>query len=226
MAEPSVESALTRAEDALEAGNDLTGTGFWGAVSRVKENPELSDRYADRIAGIEQRAFRDWALVMVPLGLGTMLMVAGTLGGLALVWWAYALTGLGAVIAFYVGLGTLLVTTHGLAHLVVGAISGIRFTNWYIGSLQRPQPGVKIDYSTYLRTRARRRAWMHASGAIVTKLVPFALLGAAIAADLPLWAVWGVVAIGVVAIVTDIVWSTSKSDWKRFRREMEFAQDS
>jgi hypothetical protein len=226
MAEPSVESALTRAEDALEAGNDLDGTGFWSAVSRVKENPELSERYADRIAGIEERAFRDWALVTVPLGLGTTLMITATLGGLALIWWAYALEGLAAVIAFYVGLGALLVTTHGLAHLVVGAITGIRFTCWFIGSVLQPQPGVKIEYSSYLRTRPRRRAWMHASGAIVTKLVPFALLGAAIAADLPLWAVWGVVAIGVLAIITDIVWSTSKSDWKRFRREMEFAQGS
>lgn len=226
MAEPSVENALVRAEDALDAGNDLDGTGFWSAVSRVKENPELAERYADRIARIDDRAFRNWALVTVPLWLGTVSMLAGTVGGLALVWWTYSLEGWGAVIAFYAGLGVLLVTTHGLAHLVTGAISGIGFTCWFIGSILQPQPGVKIDYSTYLRTRPRRRAWMHASGAILTKLLPFALLGAAIAADLPVWAVWGVVAIGVVAIVTDIVWSTSKSDWKRFRREMKFAQDS
>ncbi|MBW3666419.1 MAG: hypothetical protein KY394_02370 [Actinobacteria bacterium] len=226
MAEPSVENALVRAEDALDAGNDLDGTGFWSAVSRVKENPELAERYADRIARIDDRAFRNWALVTVPLWLGTASMLAATVGGLALVWWTYALEGWGAVVAFYAGLGVLLVTTHGLAHLVTGAISGIGFTCWFIGSILQPQPGVKIDYSTYLRTRPRRRAWMHASGAILTKLLPFALLGAAIAADLPVWAVWGVVAIGVVAIVTDIAWSTSKSDWKRFRREMEFAQDS
>jgi len=226
MAEPSVESALTRAEDALEAGNDLSDTGFWSAVSRVKENPELAERYADRIAAIDDRAFRDWALLTVPLWLGTALMIAGTVGGLALVWWAYALEGWWAVISFFAGLGVLLVTTHGLAHLVTGAIAGIGFTCWFIGSILQPQPGVKVDYSSYLRAGPRRRAWMHASGAIVTKTVPFALLGAAIAADLPFWAVWAVVLIGVAAIITDIVWSTSKSDWKRFRREMGFAQNS
>lgn len=226
MTEPSVESALTRAEDALEAGNDLSDTGFWSAVSRVKENPELAERYADRIAAIDDRAFRDWALLTVPLWLGTALMIAGTIGGLALLWWAYALEGWGAVISFFAGLGVLLVTTHGLAHLVTGAIAGIGFTCWFIGSILQPQPGVKVDYSSYLRAGPRRRAWMHASGAIVTKIVPFALLGAAIAADLPAWTVWAVVLIGVLAIITDIVWSTSKSDWKRFRREMGFAQNS
>lgn len=222
----SVESALARAEEALESGRGVHGTGFWGAVSRVKENPELAERYADRIARIDELAFRDWALVVVPLWLGTTLMVAGTVLGLALIGWAYALEDVGAVVAFYLGLGVLLVTTHGLAHLLVGAVAGIRFTAWFIGSIIRPQPGVKVDYSSYLRTRPVRRAWMHASGAIVTKLVPFALLGAAIAAELPTWAVWGLVGIGGVAIVTDLFWSTQYSDWKRFRREMEFAQAS
>lgn len=222
----SVETALARAEEAVDSREGLEGTGFWTAVNRVKENPELADRYADRIAAIDQRAFQQWALVTVPVWVGTTLMVVATLVALGLVWWAYPLEGMGAVVVFYLGLGILLVTTHGLAHLVTGAVSGIRFTRWFIASVTRPQPGVKVEYSSYLRTRPQRRAWMHASGAIVTKLTPFALLGAAIAADLPDWAVWTVVGIGVVAIITDVVWSTKKSDWKRFRREMEFAQDS
>jgi hypothetical protein len=226
MDQSSVETALARAEEAVEAGRDLEDTGFWSAVARVKENPELAERYADRIAEIDQRAFRDWVLLTVPLWLGTTLMLAGTALGLALIWLAYALEAWAAVIAFYAGLGALLVATHGLAHLVVGTIVGIGFTSWFIGAITRPQPGVKVDYATYLRTRPERRAWMHASGAIITKLIPFALLGAAIAADLPIWAVWGLVGIGVLAIVTDILWSTRSSDWMRFRREMEFAQGS
>ncbi len=226
MDQSSVETALARAEEAVEAGRGLEKTGFWSAVARVKENPELAERYADRMAEIDQRAFRNWVLLTVPLWLGTALMLACTALGLGLIWWAYALDGWGAVVAFYSGLGSLLVATHGLAHLLVGTMVGIGFTSWFIGSITRPQPGVKVDYASYLRTRPERRAWMHASGAIVTKLTPFALLGAAIAADLPIWAVWGVVGVGVLAIVTDILWSTQSSDWKRFRREMEFAQGS
>src|SRR5690606_7533635 len=108
----------------------------------------------------------------------------------------------------------------------VGRMLGIRFTSWFIGTLKRPQPGVKIEYVSYLRAEPQDRAWMHASGAIVTKLIPFAMLGAAIAAGLPWWARWGLVGIGVASILTDAIWSTKASDWKKYRREMELVPDA
>ena len=86
---------------------------------------------------------------------------------------------------FLLGFGIILVTTHGLTHLAVGTLMGMRFTHWFVGKLTQPQPGVKLDYATYLRAPATSRAWMHASGAIVTKLMPFVFLGAAIAAGVP-----------------------------------------
>jgi hypothetical protein len=67
---------------------------------------------------------------------------------------------------------------------------------------------------------------MHASGAIVTKTVPFVFLGAALAADLPAWVVWALVVIGFAQIGTDLTWSRKASDWKKFRREMNLAQTS
>jgi hypothetical protein len=30
---------------------------------------------------------------------------------------------------------------------------------------------------------------------------------------------------GVAALATDVLWSTKASDWKKFRREMSFAQE-
>jgi Cu(I)/Ag(I) efflux system membrane protein CusA/SilA len=60
--------------------------------------------------------------------------------------------------------------------------------------------------------------------AFVTMLtVPFALIGAALAANVPSWVVWVLVAVGVVQIVTDVLWSTNASDWKKYRREMHFS---
>ena len=64
---------------------------------------------------------------------------------------------------------------------------------------------------------------MHASGAIASKIAPFAVFAAvylphrAAGYDLfPSWSLWAVLAIGVVQIVTDIPFSTKKhSDWKR-----------
>lgn len=221
-----IETSLAAAEEAIEAGRGLTGTGFWRTVGTIKGDPELIEQYAERVASIDSGAFRRWALVVVPLWLGTSSMVIGLVLGLVLVGFAYGLDGTPAVVVFYIGLGALLVTTHGLAHLLVGSLAGIRFTSWFIGTITRPQPGVKIDYSSYLRATPKARAWMHASGAIVTKIVPFALVGSAIAAGLPVWAVWGLVVIGVATVATDIIWSTKSSDWKKFRREMAFAQSS
>ena len=221
-----MEESLDRAETAVAAGESLSGTGFWSAVSTVKRHPELVGRYADRIAAIDTVALRRWALLVVPLWLGTILMLLATGGAVALIGWAYSLEGFAAVAAFYVGFGALLVTTHGLGHLLVGSLLGIRFDYWFIGPPSFPMTGgVKIDYASYLRRPPRARAWMHAAGALTTKIVPFALIGAAIAADLPAWAVWPIPIIGVAAVLTDAVWSTKRSDWKKFRREMSFAQE-
>lgn len=219
----SIEESLERASKAVEAGDGLGGTGFWGAVARLKKEPELVDRYGDRVAEIDRAAFERWALLTVPIGFGTALMIVATLIGLVLIALSYGVDGdLLKVVVFGAGFGVLLVTTHGLAHLLVGKAGGMSFTHWFIGTIGRPQPGVKLDYATYLRAPARSRAWMHASGAIVTKLIPFLLLPAAVAAELPEWAVWAIAAIGVVTIVTDVLWSTKASDWKKYRREMRY----
>ncbi len=221
----SIEEAMAAAERSLSEGDGLAGTGFRKAVGSVKENPELVERYAEVIADLDRRAFERWALFTVPVGLGTSLMVAATIIGIGLVAAAYyAEPQMLALIVFYVGLGILLVTTHGLGHLVVGRLGGIRFTHWFIGTITRPQPGVKVDYASYLRAPANVRAWMHASGAIVTKAVPLLLIGAAVAAGLPAWAIWALPLLTLVTVITDVTWSTKSSDWAKFSRERRFAQ--
>jgi hypothetical protein len=220
---PAIESTLAEAESRVEGGEGLSGSGFWRVVGRVKRNPELAERYADRIARIDDAAFRDWAWLVIPIRLGTTLALLATAGGLFLVGWAYTLVDRGAdtaaLVSFFLGFGVILVTTHGLGHLAVGRALGIRFTAWFVGGLTQPQPGVKIDYSSYLRSTPERRAWTHAAGAIVTKIVPFVLIGAARVAGLPDWVTWALVALGVAMVATDLLWSTKSSDWARFRRE-------
>jgi hypothetical protein len=225
MGSPGIEESLTRAEAAVRDGRGLGGTGFWGAVGSVKRQPELVDRYADRIAAIDDAAHRNWAMLIIPLWLGTSVAVIVVLGGLALVWWAYYLDGTAATVSFLAGAGVLIGATHGLGHLVVGRLLGMRFEYWFIGEIRQPQPGVKLDYAAYLRTSAPRRAWMHASGALTTKIIPFLLIGAAVAAGLPSWVPWLLAGLGVAMVLTDVLWSTEESDWKRFKREMRFAQE-
>jgi hypothetical protein len=215
---------LNDARAAVDDGRGLAGTGFWGLVKEVKLNDQFGERFIDDVSTIDQQAFRNWALLTIPIGIGTALAVAATILGILVVGLSYGLDGFASGAALLVGTGIVLVATHGLGHLVAGAFVGIKFTSWFVGSIKQPQPGVKTDYASYLRTPARSRAWMHASGAIVSKVVPFLMIGAGLAADAPGWAVIALVAIGVGTIVTDILWSTEASDWKRFKREMAFAR--
>lgn len=218
-----IRQALDRAESAVQGGEGLGGTGFWKAVGEVKRSPELARDLGPRIAHIDRTAFESWALLVVPFRLGTALAVTATLvglGGVALMYylsepWNWLVFGLATVALF--------ASTHGLAHLVVGKAVGMSFTSWFVGSVTKPQPGIKIDYASYLLVPPRSRAWMHASGAIVGKILPVALLPAAIAADLPAWVVWVLAIFAVAQVVTDVLWSTKSSDWKRFRREMRYA---
>ncbi|MGA7270583.1 MAG: hypothetical protein WB239_05870 [Acidimicrobiia bacterium] len=223
MNEAEIRTALDDAEAAVERGESLSDTDFWKAVGAVKRSPDLAGELGPRIAAIDQQAFRPFPMITVAIGLGTVLAVLATLVGLGCVAASYYLDQPWNWLIFGLGVVALFASTHGLAHLITGAAMGMRFTCWFVAGPLRPQPGVKIDYATYLLVPARRRAWMHASGALFGKILPFALIPAALAADLPGWVSWVLLAFGLVQIVTDVLWSTRSSDWKRFRREMRYA---
>lgn len=221
-----IDQVLSAVKARLEADPEagLARSGFWKAVGAVKRAPDLVDEFADRIAAIDREGFERWALLTVPVAVGTAIAAAGVILGLMLVALAYSTPDPWNGLLFLGGNGVLLVATHGLAHLVVGRMMGIRFTHWLIGNMKRPQPGVKTDYATYLATPATRRAWMPASGALFTKIVPFALLPAGLVAGVPTWAIWLLVAGGVLSILTDVAWSRTSSDWMKFRRERAYSR--
>lgn len=218
----SIERVLSACE--REPAPDLVQLGFWKAVASVKRDRALVDRYADRIGRIDRAAFERSVPIRFPLIVGLLVDIVGGAIGIALL---IASTSLGSPwreVVFLAGFGGLLVVTHTLAHWIVGTLVGIRFTHAFTAPPKRPQPGVKIDYASYLRTPARARAWMHASGAIVTKLLPFALVPFAVRAGLDAWAVAVLIVIGALQILTDLLWSVRASDWKKFRREMRAAR--
>ena len=221
MRHEDVESTLAAIERTLSGDEEATihGTGFWKVVAVVKRDPELVDPFASRIAAIDQQAFNRWAMVVVPLYVGTLVAVVGSILGLTLIGVASSMKAPLNGLTFLIGMGVLFVTLHSLAHLAVGRAVGIRVTDWFVASFGRPQPGVKIEYQSYLRASPTSRAWMHAAGTVVTKLVPFVLIPAALAADVPDWTIWGLVIFGFVGLITDFFWSGKHGDWKKFKRE-------
>lgn len=226
MNDAELSSILTAAEAALSSGDqvDLRAVGFWGAVAAAKTDSEQGARYGSRIARIDRVAFERWALFRMPVGAGTWAMLVVAALGFGVTAAAYSAAEPWNGLLLLGGTAGLLIATHGLAHLAVGALAGIRFTHWFVGSVRRPQPGVKIDYETYLGAPARRRALMHASGAVVTKLVPFLMLGAAWAMEAQAWVWWALSLLGIGQLAADVLWSVRSSDWKKYRREMRLAR--
>jgi len=190
----------------------------------VKRHPELVDRYATRIATIDRAVFRRRVRLLFPVALGVIALDLGLFGGLVLLGVATLVDHPWREVIVLLATGALDVTTHGLAHLAVGTLVGIDFTDWFADLPKRPQPGFKIDYASYLRASPRRRAWMHAAGAIATKLTPFLVIPYAVAIGTETWAVLALLALGVVQIVFDLLYSVRASDWKKFRREMRLAR--
>jgi hypothetical protein len=222
----AIDRTLAACEQELQAGGspDLRAVGFWRAVAAVKRDRELVDRYAIRIAAIDRQTFRRRVRLTFPVSLGVIALDLGLFGGLLLLGIAIGVDHPGREILVLVAAGALDATTHGLAHLAVGTFVGIDFTDWFVDLPKRPQPGFKIDYASYLRAAPRQRAWMHAAGAIATKLTPFLVIPYAMAIGTETWAVLLLIALGVIQIVTDVLFSVKASDWKKFRREMKIAR--
>jgi hypothetical protein len=218
---------LDRIEGAVGRGDrDLGALGFWRLVKQVKLDRALVAAHAEQIGRIDGAAFRAGVKLRAPVWVGNGLLTLGTvLGALAVgaafvwqtpLWKGAALVAAGAIWT---------VSVHSPTHWLAGYMAGIRFTDYFLGGPPPPRPGLKSDYGTYLRADADSRAWMHASGAIATKLAPFVALGFWPASNAPWWAAAALAALGALQIATDIALSTKSSDWKKFLREKAIARE-
>ena len=220
-----VAGELARVEDAVDSGNtDLSALGFWRLVRALKSDPTLAREFAEAAGRIDHKAFERRVRPRFPVWFGTALLSAGVLLGGALLAWAALCDHPGqAAVGLIASAGVLTVSVHDLAHLLVGRLGGIRFSSYF---LSRPllQPGLKTDYATYIRATPAARARMHAAGAVASKIAPFISLAVWPATTASGWAALVVLGLGLLQIATDVLWSTKKSDWKRYARERRTAR--
>jgi hypothetical protein len=223
-----VDAILDRCEAALgqPGAIDLRSLGFWRAVRAVERNPEWIPAFADRIGAIDRQAFERGVRNRLSIERGLAALVLGTMIGTRLVAAASRVSRRWQAPLLFGGTMLLLASTHDLTHILVGRLFGIRFVALYSASVRRPQPGVKIDYASYLKVSPLARALMHASGAIVTKLVPFVVLAVARRGRAAGWVTAVLAIVGVAQIATDILFSTRFSDWKRVKRQVELLRNS
>lgn len=215
-----------RIEAAVDAGEtDLRALGFWRLLSGVKADQALAIHWAAQSGRIDRKAFERGIRFRLPVWFGNLVLVLAIAAGAVAVGIALAtdspeLAGWALVFAALDWSASF----HTPAHWLVGRTIGLRFLAYYIRDLIPPVPGLKIDYETYLRASPEARAWMHASGAIASKIGPLLALAFWPASAAPAWAAWVIVAYTTLIIATDVFVSTRKSDWKRFRREMRIAR--
>ena len=217
---------LKTAEDQLASGGILSGSDFWRAVRAVKEDSGLVDQFADRISEIDARAHTQWALLSLPLWLGNLLALVATAIFVWLIGRGYRWAAPWNGVAMIAGAFGLMTSLHSPAHLLVGRAFGMRYTKWFIGEMKRPQPGVKIEYSTYLRTPPKRRAIMHAAGAVVSKLAMWLTFLGGFFAGIPAWALIVLGSASVLTTGTDVFISRRSGDWKKAIREHQFSRNA
>lgn len=237
MPEPMEEyqDAFARIEGEVDAGNtDLSALGFWRLLRDIKPEPMLAQHWAEVAGRIDRKAFERRVRIRLPVWFGNAVLLLGTLVMMALVPVAIRVADgrigdpnevLGGIL-LVAAAGGLSVTVHDPAHWLVGQMGGIGFSHYFFGGPFRIQPGIKVDYASYLRAKPKGRMAMHAAGAVATKLAPLAVFAAAYiphaGADwelFPEWSLWALLGYAAVITFTDVVWSRKHSDWKRVLRE-------
>jgi hypothetical protein len=218
--------AFERIEAAVDSGNtDLRELGFWRLLAKVKADPVLSHHWAEEAGRIDRKAFEARVRLRFPVWFGNAVLLVGMfVASFAVVLALSTTSELTAGLALLFAGGAWSVSLHSPAHWLTGRVAGIRFTSYFFGGPFPPRPGLKTDYATYLRADPAARAWMHASGAIATKLAPFAALAFWPATVAPAWTAWALIALGLLLIGTDVAFSVRSSDWKKVRRELRVAR--
>ena len=222
-----LQESFSRIESAVDEGRtDLTELGYGRLLRQVKADPMLSAHWADQVGRIDRKLFELRRRVRLPVWLGNVILVVGTAIGAGAIVVATRLDDdeMLAGLALVASAGILSVSVHDLAHWVMGRLAGIRFLAYFLDGPFRVQPGLKSDYATYLRVQPGERAVMHASGAVASKVAPFVAAAFWPATEAPAWALWATLGIGVAQIVTDVAWSTRRSDWKKAGRERRIAR--
>jgi hypothetical protein len=218
--------AFARIEAAVAEGEtDLAALGFWRLLSKVKRDPVLSSHWADAAGRIDRVAFESRVRLRFPIWFGNAVLVGATAAGVAAVIIAVQTTSpTVAGLALVFAAADWSASVHGLAHWLAGRAARIRFTSYFFDRPFPPTPGLKTDYATYLRASPEARAWMHASGAIASKISPLVALAFWPATVAPVWAALVIAAYTLLLVVIDVIYSVRYSDWKKVRRELRVAR--
>ena len=189
-----------------------SGKAFRNIVNKVKKDKTNDDELLKQIENISRKRFRGNVAFTVGVPAGNILEGVITIAAIILAFQATSNWML------YLSAFVLMTTLHPLSHYTTGALSGIRFTHYYLNGPARVEPTLRIDYSSYLKAHAKERALMHLSGVIGTVAAPVIVAFVAIyrgenAASVNLFYLF------ILLIVFELLTSTKIGDLMKAKRE-------
>ena len=196
--------------DGLE--NNYSGKEFLSIVNKVKKDKTNDDELLRKIENLSRKRFEEKRSLTLGLFSGNLLEIIVTIAAMVL---AFRVD---ADLMLYIVTFILMATLHPLSHYLTGRLFGIRFTHYYLNGPARIEPTLRINYFSYLKAKAVKRAFMHASGVIGTLAAP--LIAALIALDKgDLGVATNLVYFFFLLIIFELLTSTRIGDLMKAKRE-------
>lgn len=188
------------------------GKNFLAIVNKVKKDKIIDDELLGLIEKTSRKRFGEKVSFTINVTLGNLLETVLTIAAIIL---AFKIN---SNWMLYISALILMAALHPLSHYITGAISGIRFTHYYLNGPARIEPTLRIDYSSYLKAKASGRALMHLSGVIGTLAAPVIVAFIAVyngenAASVNLFYLF------ILLIVFELLTSTKIGDLMKAKRE-------
>ncbi|TRZ89532.1 MAG: hypothetical protein D4R88_05280 [Methanosarcinales archaeon] len=145
---------------------DYSGKDFREVVEIIKRDRINDDQLLNDLEELSLKRFNERVRFTLSIPLGNLLEGGATIAVLIMVFL------LDSDWMLYISALALMTTLHPLSHYLTGALSGIRFTHYYLNGPARVEPTLRIDHISYLKASGKQRALMHLSGVIGTVAAP------------------------------------------------------
>ncbi|MDD5617396.1 MAG: hypothetical protein PHH85_14495 [Candidatus Methanoperedens sp.] len=191
---------------------DYSGKGFREVVEIIKKERINDDMLLKDLEEFSLKRFSERVRFTLSVPLGNLLEGAATIAVLIMVFF------INSDWMLYISALALMTTFHPLSHYLTGALSGIRFTHYYLNGPAKIEPTLRIDQVSYLKASGKQRALMHISGVIGTLAAPLiaALIAVSKGANA---AAFNLFILFLLLIIFELLTSTKIGDLMKAKRE-------
>lgn len=185
---------------------------FREVVDSIKREKINDDMMLKDLEDLSRKRFSENVQFTLSVPMGNLLEGAATIAVLFMVFL------IDSEWMLYISALALMATLHPLAHYLTGALSGIRFTHYYLNGPAKIEPTLRIDQISYLKASGKQRALMHVSGVVGTVAAP--LIAAIIAVNKGAnAAAFNLVILFLLLIIFELLTSMKIGDLMKAKRE-------